>query len=231
MCLPLFFLLFFFLMIRRPPRSTLFPYTTLFRSPARHAAGARVLRAGRHPPVRGAPARGRRPGGRALAGVDQPRRVGMRLRRRRDERRDVVDLLPGHLLDDDLVAAERLGDRVDGDRKRHAQVVEARPAVLAELVHAAEAGRERGRERVALPAVDAVVLLAGDEVVPGGRSAGARARRPDADGGGEQAERDRKEEDEPGDGTQLAPTRYRRARDDHKAAARAPAGSGDTRRA
>src|SRR2546427_4004540 len=28
----LFFLYFFFLMIRRPPRSTLFPYTTLFRS-------------------------------------------------------------------------------------------------------------------------------------------------------------------------------------------------------
>src|SRR5229473_7501164 len=27
-----FFSLFFFLMIRRPPRSTLFPYTTLFRS-------------------------------------------------------------------------------------------------------------------------------------------------------------------------------------------------------
>src|SRR5256885_12745063 len=28
------YLLFFFLMIRRPPRSTLFPYTTLFRSGA-----------------------------------------------------------------------------------------------------------------------------------------------------------------------------------------------------
>src|SRR2546427_10847246 len=28
----------FFLMIRRPPRSTLFPYTTLFRSPFRDAA-------------------------------------------------------------------------------------------------------------------------------------------------------------------------------------------------
>src|SRR6266446_7265672 len=28
-------LCFFFLMIRRPPRSTLFPYTTLFRSPFR----------------------------------------------------------------------------------------------------------------------------------------------------------------------------------------------------
>src|SRR6266508_6153337 len=35
-------LFFFFLMIRRPPRSTLFPYTTLFRSPpapACHGAG------------------------------------------------------------------------------------------------------------------------------------------------------------------------------------------------
>src|SRR2546430_6390597 len=28
---------FFFLMIRRPPRSTLFPYTTLFRSPLDHS--------------------------------------------------------------------------------------------------------------------------------------------------------------------------------------------------
>src|SRR3989440_12132552 len=32
LCSSLFYL-FFFLMIRRPPRSTLFPYTTLFRSP------------------------------------------------------------------------------------------------------------------------------------------------------------------------------------------------------
>src|SRR2546429_3615551 len=31
-CIPIFSPLFFFLMIRRPPRSTLFPYTTLFRS-------------------------------------------------------------------------------------------------------------------------------------------------------------------------------------------------------
>src|SRR5215213_9468717 len=30
----LFLFVFFLLMIRRPPRSTLFPYTTLFRSPA-----------------------------------------------------------------------------------------------------------------------------------------------------------------------------------------------------
>src|SRR5258708_25170978 len=31
-CLLNIYLFFFFLMIRRPPRSTLFPYTTLFRS-------------------------------------------------------------------------------------------------------------------------------------------------------------------------------------------------------
>src|SRR3989337_4045371 len=39
--LSLFLFVFFFLMIRRPPRSTLFPYTTLFRStrqPARRCA-------------------------------------------------------------------------------------------------------------------------------------------------------------------------------------------------
>src|SRR2546425_6844264 len=30
----------FFLMIRRPPRSTLFPYTTLFRSPSRSSSHA-----------------------------------------------------------------------------------------------------------------------------------------------------------------------------------------------
>src|SRR3712207_7721179 len=33
---------FFFLMIRRPPRSTLFPYTTLFRSPALSRAARRA---------------------------------------------------------------------------------------------------------------------------------------------------------------------------------------------
>src|SRR2546422_3418228 len=36
-------LLFFFLMIRRPPRSTLFPYTTLFRSLAPPAGLARPV--------------------------------------------------------------------------------------------------------------------------------------------------------------------------------------------
>src|SRR2546430_13601835 len=55
---------FFFLMIRRPPRSTLFPYTTLFRS----HLGARA-----HPPVVG----GRRVGGDRLPGLpaDVPPRL------------------------------------------------------------------------------------------------------------------------------------------------------------
>src|SRR5256885_17220456 len=50
------FVFFFFLMIRRPPRSTLFPYTTLFRSPrARQGyvsvvAGAQSCRAARWRP-------------------------------------------------------------------------------------------------------------------------------------------------------------------------------------
>src|SRR3712207_7510715 len=57
---------FFFLMIRRPPRSTLFPYTTLFRSPV-------------HPAV--LPGRQRRPGGEDLpVGVDVVPR-GAELRR------------------------------------------------------------------------------------------------------------------------------------------------------
>src|SRR2546427_12905322 len=47
-------LFFFFLMIRRPPRSTLFPYTTLFRSvgtgaiPHHHRTRGRPVRHHRH---------------------------------------------------------------------------------------------------------------------------------------------------------------------------------------
>src|SRR2546429_6685311 len=38
---------FFFLMIRRPPRSTLFPYTTLFRSKITVVKGSGTLQPGR----------------------------------------------------------------------------------------------------------------------------------------------------------------------------------------
>src|SRR5258705_4650062 len=56
---------FFFLMIRRPPRSTLFPYTTLFRSLRRVVRGVGVVKVhpdeeGRHPRL------ARQAGGRAL---------------------------------------------------------------------------------------------------------------------------------------------------------------------
>src|SRR3712207_8485853 len=57
------YMCFFFLMIRRPPRSTLFPYTTLFRSPAPHpdAAGRPGLLLERLPRLRPPPlAAGRR---------------------------------------------------------------------------------------------------------------------------------------------------------------------------
>src|SRR2546430_8788477 len=69
-----FLLFFFFLMIRRPPRSTLFPYTTLFRSlrRGRFRGGARA--------AQGGPAAVRRSGrtyGRLLADVRR-RRVGGR---------------------------------------------------------------------------------------------------------------------------------------------------------
>src|SRR6266705_6318499 len=50
--LNLCFFCFFFLMIRRPPRSTLFPYTTLFRS---RDCGHRLLAAGRVVCVHAAP--------------------------------------------------------------------------------------------------------------------------------------------------------------------------------
>src|SRR5687768_18493611 len=51
--------LFFFLMIRRPPRSTLFPYTTLFRSLPPGSTGSRPVLTGTSswPPERRSPAR------------------------------------------------------------------------------------------------------------------------------------------------------------------------------
>src|SRR3712207_9475357 len=41
-------LFFFFLMIRRPPRSTLFPYTTLFRSAIQHPLSRHPTLPGHH---------------------------------------------------------------------------------------------------------------------------------------------------------------------------------------
>src|SRR3712207_7448887 len=63
-------LFFFFLMIRRPPRSTLFPYTTLFRSRGRDPRRGHLLRRQHQD--------GRRPTGHPVGAVPaahQPRRA------------------------------------------------------------------------------------------------------------------------------------------------------------
>src|SRR5690349_25063452 len=80
---------FYFLIIRRPPRSTLFPYTTLFRS-----AAEPVLALGRRAGA------ARRPGnalGRSRAGAPQPAAARTAAARRSEEhtselqsRRDLV---------------------------------------------------------------------------------------------------------------------------------------------
>src|SRR3712207_8048201 len=76
-------MIFFFLMIRRPPRSTLFPYTTLFRS--------RAVDLLRPRPRRGPHAQGRallhrlRPGVRAGEGRLQKGQPGVRMRVRSEE--------------------------------------------------------------------------------------------------------------------------------------------------
>src|SRR6266851_9837639 len=68
----LFSAVFFFLMIRRPPRSTLFPYTTLFRSPRRPSFSAcrcRGARPRRSPSAGGGRFRDLRAGWRTLSPV------------------------------------------------------------------------------------------------------------------------------------------------------------------
>src|SRR6185503_5146342 len=51
-----YFVSFFFLMIRRPPRSTLFPYTTLFRSGALALSDAEMVTIQINPPTQPVPA-------------------------------------------------------------------------------------------------------------------------------------------------------------------------------
>src|SRR5882762_7816282 len=80
MCLDSYILFFFFLMLRRPPRSTLFPYTTLFRSPRVPAGGGALsdlalVRACQLPGGRAqAPAAGPVAMGRAASGLPPHRR-------------------------------------------------------------------------------------------------------------------------------------------------------------
>src|SRR5258708_28811306 len=139
-------------MIRRPPRSTLFPYTTLFRSRRRARPGARLgprrLHAG------GNPARLlERPGG--GPGVDRPgdaplsrRMAGARGRRGRPDRAEQLPPADGRMHDDLLRARPRAlrargARRPAPDRARDLD----RPARLVGLVDPALRG---GPARVAV---------------------------------------------------------------------------------
>src|SRR3712207_3983437 len=95
---------FFILMIRRPPRSTLFPYTTLFRS--HHEGGRERRRLGRVPRVRGVPPDGRQDarrdrggdqGALGRAGVlhSSSRRAGRARRGERGDSRGLPATRPG----------------------------------------------------------------------------------------------------------------------------------------
>src|SRR5438309_6378069 len=77
----------FFLMLRRPPRSTLFPYTTLFRSPhgAAHGGAADRARQGKDP-RREDPLRGPLPGRSVLLGGAARRRAARGLSDRKSTR-------------------------------------------------------------------------------------------------------------------------------------------------
>src|SRR3712207_8619167 len=72
-------LIFFFLMIRRPPRSTLFPYTTLFRSRGERLRPARGAAVPLPDGLRQRPDRGRRCRGADGAGRGDEDRKSTRL--------------------------------------------------------------------------------------------------------------------------------------------------------
>src|SRR3712207_2474734 len=102
--LTILYLCFFFLMIRRPPRSTLFPYTTLFRSVVEEDVALRVASGRRHVLVEQEAA------ARVRAALDDQQR---RARRQRvDGARVVADAL---LV---AVAVEAVLDGCQRDRRR-----------------------------------------------------------------------------------------------------------------
>src|SRR5256886_1335974 len=155
-------LFFFFLMIRRPPRSTLFPYTTLFRSAARRAQprlqrhlsrpepgvrdAARLREARGHPRVRAAD--------RAGAAAARPRREG------RAHPHDAVRLGPGRTPAGPIARSLARGEtaRRDEARRRAGAGVRAvqRPAVrhLPDQAHARERVAEVARRVRAAQARD-----------------------------------------------------------------------------
>src|SRR5690242_20962128 len=90
------FFLFFFLMIRRPPRSTLFPYTTLFRSVGLHAIGDEIF-SGRRIDRDGASGRNVIRGDAVAKNGENARAVNIRERRRSLRDRKSTRLNSSHM--------------------------------------------------------------------------------------------------------------------------------------
>src|SRR3712207_7125282 len=95
---------FFFLMIRRPPRSTLFPYTTLFRS-VQEAAQARIVVVAE-----------------ALVRAERVGHPGQRL----------AQMLAHHVLVRDVV--RNLAQPVHVDRKSHTSELQSRQYLVCRLL-------------------------------------------------------------------------------------------------
>src|SRR2546427_7534605 len=119
--------IFFFLMIRRPPRSTLFPYTTLFRSRATRRACAVAARSPRRLRPHGVRGRARPP--------QRGREVG-----------ELAEERPGVARIDELLDPEGLGGP-----ERRAQLREA-VLDLRQLVLGIGGGVEFGPVRPLAPA-------------------------------------------------------------------------------
>src|SRR3989454_9451219 len=126
-------LFFFFLMIRRPPRSTLFPYTTLFRSHGHH--------------LRDLPRVERHARGVALE-------VGVLRLERDHERGDRVDeVLLEVLAEHELLERDRRGLRVPEEQSLFVGQERADPRVAAHAQHphgVAHARDERGERLEAI---------------------------------------------------------------------------------
>src|SRR3989441_4643926 len=134
-------------MIRRPPRSTLFPYTTLFRSPRRASSRGDLPAVLRAPHRRGAPRAARRRAGRGGGA----RRPGRPAAPRRGRLRNMgfypvfLELAGRHVLvvGGGLVAERRVHGLLAAD----ATVTVVSPALTPALAALASGGRLRHRRR------------------------------------------------------------------------------------
>src|SRR2546422_2220671 len=148
-------------MIRRPPRSTLFPYTTLFRSPRAAAATAAAPAGDRRGPPPGLPSyNARYPRARVDGRSDPPRPA-------RPAGRDHGTRRPG---DDDQrvqLGRERLHGRLRGLERAHLGEQRARPAEPARRGGRNDLLREPGRKTLRPRSADSDADGAAAGLAPG----------------------------------------------------------------